>query len=172
MKSPEKSTEKTPTTNEPFAFSAANLETYKELLTRYDDVESALLPVLHLAQEQTGWLAENVITYISNLMSIPEIKIKEVISFYDMFYDVPVGRNIVQVCTNISCSMFGGREIYQGLLKHFDTGYLTPTRDGRISLQKMECLGACELAPCMRVNDDFVAITDLTSAIHKLEELP
>jgi NADH-quinone oxidoreductase subunit E len=162
----------TTSSNEHFEFTAENLATYKELLTRYDDVESALLPVLHLAQEQNRWLPPHVVSYISKLMSIPEIKIKEVISFYDMFYDVPVARNIVHVCTNISCSMFGGREIYQGLLKHFDTDYLTPTRDGRISLQKMECLGACELAPCMRINNDFVGPVDLTTAITKLEELP
>lgn len=158
--------------SETFEFNAKNLATYKELLTRYDDVQSALLPVLHLAQEQNGWLPDHVVSYVSNLMSIPEIKIKEVIAFYDMFYDVPVGRNIVHVCTNITCSMFGGREIYNGLLKHFDTGYLTPTRDGRISLQKMECLGACELAPCMRVNNEFVGNMDLPAAISKLEELP
>ncbi len=159
-------------TTEKFEFTAANMEKYKELLTRYDDVESALLPVLHLAQEQNGWLPPHVVNYISNLMNIPTIKIKEVISFYDMFYDVPVARNVVQVCTNISCSMFGGREIYQGLLKHFDTDYLTPSRDGRVSLQKMECLGACEIAPCMRVNNDFVGNITLASAIAKLEELP
>lgn len=157
---------------EMFEFTKENLETYNEYLTRYDDVESALLPVLHLVQEQIGWLPDHAVSYVSALMNIPVIKIKEVISFYDMFYDVPVARNIVQVCTNISCSMFGGREIYQGLLKHFDTGYLTPTRDNRISLQKMECLGACELAPCMRINNDFVGHFDLTTAIQKLEELP
>lgn len=162
----------TPTTSgETFEFNAANLATYKEILTRYDDVESALLPTLHLVQEQNKWIPPQAISYISTLMSIPEIKIKEVISFYDMFYDVPVARNMVQVCTNISCSMFGGREIYQGLLKHFDTGYLTPTTDGRISLQKMECLGACELAPCMRVNDEYVKNIDLAAAIQKLGEL-
>lgn len=162
----------TTSSNEHFEFSAENLAKYKELLTRYDDIESALLPVLHLAQEQNRWLPNHVVAYISKLMNIPEIKIKEVISFYDMFYDVPVARNVVHVCTNITCSMFGGREIYQGLLKHFDTDYLTPTRDGRISLQKMECLGACEMAPCMRVNHDFVGPVDLTAAIQKLEELP
>jgi NADH-quinone oxidoreductase subunit E len=156
----------------PFEFTAENLTKYNEFLTRYDDIESALLPVLHLVQEQNGWLPDHAISYVSRLMNIPEIKIKGVISFYDMFYDVPVGRNIVQVCTNISCSMFGGREIYQGLLKHFDTDYLTPTHDGRITLQKMECLGACELAPCMRVNNDFVGNCDLSMAISKLDELP
>jgi NADH-quinone oxidoreductase subunit E len=155
-----------------FEFTAENLATYKDYLTRYDDVESALLPALHLAQEQNGWLSPGVITYVSTLMSIPEIKIKGVISFYDMFYDVPVARNMVHVCTNITCSMFGGREIYQGLLKHFNTNYLTPTEDGRISLQKMECLGACELAPCMRINNDYVGPVDLATAISKLEELP
>jgi NADH:ubiquinone oxidoreductase subunit E len=105
-------------------------------------------------------------------MNIPEIKIKEVISFYDMFYDVPVARNIVQVCTNITCSMKGGREIYQGLLKHFGTQYLTPTKDGRISFQKMECLGACEMAPCMRVNNDYIGDLSLRSAIQTADELP
>lgn len=155
-----------------FEFTAENLERYKEYLSRYDDVESALLPVLHLAQEQNRWLAPEVVSYISTLMNIPEIKIKGVISFYDMFYDVPVGRNMVHVCTNITCSMFGGREIYQGLLKHFKTDYLTPTEDGSISIQKMECLGACEMAPCMRVNNDYVGPVDLASAIQKLKELP
>jgi NADH-quinone oxidoreductase subunit E len=156
----------------PFKFTDENLKKYQELLTRYDDVESALLPVLHLVQEQNAWLPDEAVEYVSALMNIPEIKIKGVISFYDMFYDVPVARNVIHVCTNITCSMFGGREIYQGLLKHFDTDYLTPTRDGRISLQKMECLGACEMAPCMRVNNDFVGPVDLVSAIQKLEELP
>ena len=159
-------------TSHTFEFNAENMATYKELLTRYDDTESALLPVLHLAQEQNNWLPDHVVDYISSLMNIPVIKIKEVISFYDMFYDVPVGRNIVHVCTNITCSMFGGREIYQGLLNHFGTEFLTPTRDGRISIQKMECLGACELAPCMRLNNDYVGPIDLTSAIFKIEELP
>lgn len=158
--------------SEAFEFTNENMATYNEYLTRYDDIESALLPVLHLAQEQHGWLPDHVVGYISRLMNIPEIKIKGVISFYDMFYDVPVARNMVHVCTNITCSMFGGREIYQGLLKHFNTDYLTPTEDGRISLQKMECLGACEMAPCMRINNDYVGPVDLVTAIQKLEELP
>lgn len=155
-----------------FEFTPERLVKYKEYLSRYDDVESALLPVLHLAQEQNKWLSPAVINYVSQLMNIPVIKIKEVISFYDMFYDVPVGRNMVQVCTNITCSMYGGREIYQGLLKHYETDYLTPTRDGRISLQKMECLGACEMAPCMRLNNDYIGPVNLNQAISKIEELP
>ena len=156
----------------PFSFTDENMASYREYLTRYDDVESALLPVLHLVQEQNRWIPTEAIEYVSELMNIPQIKIKEVISFYDMFYDIPVARNMVHVCTNITCSMFGGREIYQGLLNHFNTDYLTPTRDGRISLQKMECLGACELAPCIRVNNDYVGVADLEAAILKLEELP
>ena len=153
-------------------FTAENLARYNEYLTRYDDIESALLPTLHLAQEQFGWLPDHIVKYLSGLMGIPEIHIKEVISFYDMLYDTPVGRNIVHVCTNITCSMFGGREIYQGLLKHYETDFLTPTRDGRISIQKMECLGACEIAPCMRLNNDFLGNVDLQTAIHKIDELP
>lgn len=158
--------------HEKFEFTSENLKIYQDYLTKYDDVESVLLPTLHLAQTQVRWLSDEVVNYISNLMNIPVIKIKGVISFYDMFYSEPIARNLVQVCTNISCSMYGGREIYTGLLKHFDTGYLTPTRDNRISIQKMECLGACEMAPCMRVNNDYVGNINLQSAISKLEELP
>ena len=155
-----------------FEFTKENLEKYKDYLTRYDDVESALLPTLHLVQEQMKWISTEAIEYVSNLMNIPTIKIKEVISFYDMFYDEPVGRNMVHVCTNITCSMYGGREIYQGLLKHYKTEYLKPTSDGRISIQKMECLGACEIAPCLRLNNEFVGNVDLNSAISKIDELP
>ncbi len=157
---------------EKFEFTAENLATYKNYLTRYDDIQSALLPTLHLAQEQNRWLSPAVVSYLSELMGLPEIKIKEVISFYDMLYDAPVGRNIIQVCTNITCSMFGGREIYKGLLEKYDAEYLKPTRDGRFSFQKMECLGACEMAPCMRVNNDYVGPVDLKKAIEKIEELP
>lgn len=155
-----------------FEFTAENLAKYKDYLTRYDDIESALLPTLHLAQEQSKWLSDNVVNYLSGLMGIPVVRIKEVISFYDMLYDEPVGRNIVHVCTNITCSMFGGREIYQGLLKHYDTTFLKPTKDGRISIQKMECLGACEIAPCLRLNNDFLGNADIQTAIHKIDELP
>ena len=159
-------------TQDKFEFSAENLATYKNYLTRYDDIQSALLPTLHLAQEQNRWLSPAVVSYLSELMGLPEIKIKEVISFYDMLYDAPVGRNMIQVCTNITCSMFGGREIYKGLLEKYDAEYLKPTRDGRFSFQKMECLGACEMAPCMRVNNDYVGPVDLKKAIEKIEELP
>jgi NADH-quinone oxidoreductase subunit E len=155
-----------------FEFTKENLERYKDYLTRYDDVESALLPTLHLVQEQMKWISPEAIDYVSKLMNIPSIKIKEVISFYDMFYDEPVGRNIVHVCTNITCSMYGGREIYQGLLKHYKTEFLKPTSDGRISIQKMECLGACEIAPCLRLNNEFVGNVDLNAAISKIDELP
>ena len=160
------------TSTEKFEFTPANLETYKDIITRYDDIQSALLPVLHLVQEQNRWLSPESVKYVSELMGLPEIKIKEVISFYDMLYDAPVGRNMIQVCTNITCSMFGGREIYKGLLEKYDAEYLTPTRDGRFSFQKMECLGACEMAPCMRVNNDYVGPVDLKKAIEKIEELP
>lgn len=162
----------TMTTEQKFEFSAENLATYKNYLTRYDDIQSALLPTLHLAQEQNKWLSPAVVSYLSELMGLPEIKIKEVISFYDMLYDAPVGRNMIQVCTNITCSMFGGREIYKGLLEKYDAEYLKPTRDGRFSFQKMECLGACEMAPCMRVNNDYIGPVDLKKAIEKIEELP
>jgi NADH-quinone oxidoreductase subunit E len=148
-----------------FQFTEERMEKFKELLTRYDDVESAILPVLHLAQEQNGWLSDDVLHTVSDLMKVPVIKLKEVVSFYDMFYDHETGRNVIQVCTNISCSMNGGREIFSGLLKEYKTKNMSPCDDGRLYFQKMECLGACSDAPCMRVNNDYYGKVTLDSAL-------
>ena len=148
-----------------FKFTEERMAKYKELLSRYDDVESAILPVLHLAQEQNGWLSDDVLNTISDMMKVPVVKLKEVVSFYDMFYDHPTGRNVIQVCTNISCSMNGSREIYKGLLKEYKTENMTPCDDGRLYFQKMECLGACSDAPCMRVNNDYYGKISLDSAL-------
>jgi len=156
---------------EKFLFTAENKAKYAEYLTRYDDVESALLPVLHLAQEQNGWLSSAVVASISEMMNIPAIKIQQVISFYDMFYAHPMGKNIIQVCTNISCSMYGGRKLHGELLEHFQTENLQPTQDGQITIQKMECLGACEMAPCIRINNDYMGPITFESAVKKIKEL-
>jgi len=157
--------------SEQFAFSPENKKQYDEYLTRYDDIESALLPVLHLAQEQNGWLSEAVVDTVSEMMTIPAIKIKEVISFYDMFYDHPTAKNIIQVCTNISCSMNGGRKLHQELLDYFETKNMQPTKDGKVYIQKMECLGACEMAPCIRLNNDYAGPITFESAVKKIKEL-
>ena len=155
-----------------FEFNTANKKKYQELLTHYDDIQSALMPVLHLAQEQHSWLSPEVVAHISELMGIPEIKINEVISFYDMFYDHPTARNVVQVCTNITCSMFGGREIHKGILDYFQLHNMKPSQDGKLYIQKMECLGACEMAPCMRINNIYEGHLTLKTAVQKLEVLP
>jgi NADH-quinone oxidoreductase subunit E len=154
-----------------FQFTEINLKKYKEVATHYDDVESGLLPALHLAQEQNSYLSDEVVNYISELMNIPKIKIKEVISFYDMFYGHPVGQNTVQVCTNITCSLFGGRDIFKSLLKYYETENLTPSEDGKVMIQKMECLGSCEQAPCMRINNNFHGHITIGGALEKLEKL-
>lgn len=148
-----------------FEFTPERLAEYKELLTKYDDVESAILPVLHLAQEQEGYLPDYVLEKIGEMMKVPTVKLKEVVSFYDMFYSEPTGRNIIQVCTNITCSMMGSREIYKGLLKEHKTQNMQPCDDGRLYFQKMECLGACSDAPCMRVNNDYYGRINLDSAL-------
>lgn len=153
-----------------FEFNGENKKEYDRLLSRYDDVESALLPVLHLAQEQNGYVSEGVVAYLSELMNIPQVKINEVVSFYDMFYDQPVGKNIIQVCTNITCSMFGGRELFSDLCRHFGASQMRPVNNNQYMFQKMECLGACEMAPCMRVNNDYHGKLNLEEAIRIIKE--
>jgi len=158
--------------NESFEFSNTNLKKYKEILPKYDDRLSAVLPVLHLAQEQHGYLPDVVLKKLSEMMEIPLIHFKEVVSFYDMFYAMPTAKNIIQVCTNITCSMFGAREIYQGILDYFNTKNLGSDIDGKYFFQKMECLGACSDAPCMRLNNDYQSRVSLNKAIDLIEDLP
>lgn len=152
-----------------FSFTQENQNKCAEIMKRYDDKASALLPLLHLAQEQHGHLSSEVVIYIAGIVELPEVKIKEVISFYDMFYDRPTAKKIVQVCTNITCSLFGAREIYGELLHHYQAQNMKATSDGEFFFQKMECLGACEQAPCMRIDEDYIAHIDKEKAISELE---
>lgn len=154
-----------------FSFTPERLKEYERILTRYDDVESALLPALHLAQEQNGHCSPELVEYLSELMKIPTVRINEVISFYDMFYDKPTAKHIIHICTNISCSMSGGREIHKGVLKHFETENMRPTKDGKLFIQKMECLGFCEVAPVIRVGNEVRGGVTLDETIKILSEL-
>jgi NADH:ubiquinone oxidoreductase subunit E len=154
-----------------FEFTAENQTSYNEIITRYESKYSALLPVLHLAQKQNGWISGPVIAHISNLMGIPGSKIKEVVTHHEMLYDKPIGRNVVRVCTSVTCSMFGARDTYRAILEKYDLLDLGTTKDGRVTVQKVQCLGACEMAPSMQVNDTNYGRLSTEKAIQKIEEL-
>ena len=129
-----------------------NLVLAREILARYPRPKSALIPLLHLAQEQDGYVSEDAMEHLAELVGVSPAEVLGTCSFYEMFKRGPVGRYLINVCTNISCQLNGGEE----LLHHAEqTLGIRPggvTDDGLFCLEDVECIAACTEAPCLQVN--------------------
>ncbi len=138
------------------AFSDAQLGRVRELQATYPDKRAALLPVLRLAQESFGWISPEVETYVAGLFGLSPAHVHEVVTFYTLFFTQPVGRHVLAVCHNLSCSLVGAEDALTYLQERLgiEPGETTP--DGRVTLLRVECLCACEVAPMMQVDDEFV----------------
>ncbi len=153
--------------------SPANVELAHEIISRYPRKKSALIPLLHLAQEQDGWISDEAMSHLAELVEVTPAEVRGTCSFYEMFKLHPVGTYMVNICTNISCQLNGGEE----LLHHAEeTLGIRPggtTEDGLFTLEDVECIAACTEAPCMQVNyryglrlshEDFDEIIDALRA--------
>lgn len=154
-----------------FNLSKATDDFVKKELTRYEHKYSAIIPSLYQVQKEKGWVSPEAVTYLSKLMDIPEAHINEVLCFYTMFNQKPVGKLHVQVCTNISCAMNGGRELANHLCKHFNVKPGEVSADGKITVSKVECLGSCGTAPMMQVNDKYLENLTLEKAVQLLKDM-
>jgi NADH-quinone oxidoreductase subunit E len=146
----------TDTTN-PITFTPERLAKAQEIIARYPDgkQKSALLPLLHLAQEQYGWVSEEVMDYVAGLLSILPIEVYEVASFYTMFHLDPVGKHVIEYCRTGPCCLMGGEDVY-GYLKQklgINTGETTP--DGKFTLKEVECLAACGWGPVFQIREKY-----------------
>jgi NADH-quinone oxidoreductase subunit E len=130
------------------AFTAENLARARDIIARYPVAKSATLPLMHLAQDQDGWVSPQAMEEIGRLLDMTAAQVLGVCSFYTMFKREPVGRLVVSVCTNVSCLVNGGPE----LLRSLDDRYLD---DDDVHVEEVECIAACDLAPAMQVNYDF-----------------
>ena len=124
-------------------------------LAEYPRPQSALLAVLHLLQAERGYIADEDIEYAAKRVDVPVAHVAGVVSFYTMFRRRPPGRHHLQVCRTLSCQLRGCREILVHLRKRLGIGEGEVTSDGRFSLVAVECLGSCDTAPMMQVNDDY-----------------
>ena len=138
------------------AFSAAARSAIDELRKRYPTQEAALIPVLHIAQrEWGGWLPDAAVAAVARELELPEAKVYGVVTFYDLLHQKPVGRHRVRVCTNLSCMLRGSEEIMETVRGELGVGEDEVTPDGRCSFVHFECLGSCDTAPMMMVDDDY-----------------
>lgn len=128
---------------------------FARLLTLYPVKRSALVPMLLYAQDEIGCLCDEAIQEIGRRLDLSGLEVRNVISYYSMLRTRPLGRFHVQVCTNISCLLRGGEEIFAHCRKRLGVGHKQTTSDGVFSLEEVECIGACSWAPAMQVNYDF-----------------
>ena len=140
----------------------------------YPDHRSAVIPALHLAQEdQGGWLPAEAIDEVAALLGLPETAVGSVASFYTLFNRRPVGRHQIHVCTNISCSLLGAEHILEYLASRLGIRPGETTPDGLFSLFEAECLGSCGTAPMMQVDDRYyenlteAAVDDILDALRR-----
>ena len=155
-----------------FELSNEGKEFVKKELARYETIESAIIPSLYRVQEENdGWVSEEAIGHLSELMNIPEARINEVFHFYTMFNKKPVGKYHVQVCCNVACAMAGTREMADTFLQEHGVKEGEMTSDGRFTFTRVECLGACDKAPMMQINDDYHEDLTPESARQLLEGL-
>ncbi len=141
-------------------------------MKRYETKESAIIPALYVAQKENGgWVSQEVVQSLAELMDIPAARIQEVVKFYTMFNQKPVGKYHVQVCCNISCALTGGRELANRVLKELKVNPGEVNDDGRFSVSKVECLGSCSTAPMMQVNEKYYENLTPESAMNILRGL-
>jgi NADH-quinone oxidoreductase subunit E len=132
--------------------SAENAITAREIIARYPRPKSALIPLLHLAQEQDGYVTEDAMAHIAELVGVTPAEVLGTCSFYEMFKREPVGEYLVNVCTNISCMLLGGEELLHHLEDRLGIRSGSTTPDGTFTIEDVECIAACTEAPCLQVN--------------------
>lgn len=125
------------------------------IIKRYPEKRAALLPALHLVQEQEGYISKEAMQYIADYLEVPFGHVLGVVTFYSMFYDKPIGRNHIQVCTNVSCQLLGSGTIVDHIGKSCGIKPGETSKDGKFTLSEVECLGSCGTAPMMQINDDY-----------------
>ncbi len=153
-------------------FSAENLEKLEKLRKQFPTSKALSIPVLWLAQDQFGWISGDVLKYVAGLLHLPVSHLYGVVTFYTMFNTKPVGKYHLQVCTNISCGLRGGEEIYEHLCRRLKVrpGEMTP--DGNFTVTEVECLGSCGTAPVVQVNAEYTGNLTVDKVDQMINSLP
>jgi len=153
-------------------FTEQELIEIEALKLRYKKPQAVLLPILWKIQEKKGWIDQEGMEEAARICQVPKSHVLGVVSFYTMFFEKPMGRHHIQVCTNVSCMLGGGEEIYEDLKSELGCGHLERTSDGMFSLEEVECMGACGGAPMMAVGETFferVNIDDVRKIISSIK---
>ncbi len=156
-------------------FDGVTRQRTKEIISRYPQSRSALLPLLHLVQSVEGFVSQDGIRYCAEALGLSTAEVSAVATFYTMYKRTPCGEHLVSVCTNTLCAALGGDDIYAALEKQLGVGHEEtagePGTPGSITLEHAECLAACDLAPVLQVNYEYYDNQTVESAAELVDAL-
>lgn len=132
-----------------------NLQKAQELFKRYPQKKAALLPILWIAQEQEGWISQDMMKHIGDLVGVPYAHVMGVVTFYTMYNDKKLGRHHIEVCTNVSCLLRGSDKILSTVEKVCGTKLGSTSADGKFTISEVECMGACGGAPMLTIGEEY-----------------
>ncbi len=138
-----------------FKFSEENLQEIDGILKKYPVKKPAVMPVLYLAQEQNGFISNEVIKETATILDMTPEEVLGVVTFYTMYHQNPMGKYHIQVCTNVSCMLRGGYELYGKVKEKLAIDNMQITEDNTFSLEEVECMGSCGTAPMIAINEDY-----------------
>jgi len=136
-------------------FSDARLDEIKSLIARYPAPQSTLLPVLHMAQQDFGYLSMEVQQMVADVLGLRLMAVREVVTFYTMFREQPCGQYLLEVCTNASCMLNGANELVSHMCDKLGIEIGGTTPDGMFTVTEVECAGACAGAPVVQINNEY-----------------
>ena len=132
-----------------------NVELATDIIRRYPRPKSALIPLLHLAQEQDGWVSDEAMAHLAELVGVTPAEVRGTCTFYEMFKLHPVGKYMINICTNLSCQLLGAEELLHHAEETLGIRAGGTTEDGMFTIEDVECIAACTEAPCIQVNYRF-----------------
>jgi NADH-quinone oxidoreductase E subunit len=127
----------------------------QDLISKYPEKRSALIPSLHIAQKELGYISQDTMREVAQIFGLSPNEVHEVTSFYTMFHRKPVGKYIIQVCTNISCQICNAESIMDHLTKKLGIKPGETTPDNKFTLLEVECLASCGTSPVVQINEDY-----------------
>jgi NADH-quinone oxidoreductase subunit E len=155
----------------PFTLSPDRERRLQEILERYPTKMAATLPLLHLCQEQDGWISDDVITFVSHRLDVSTAHVKGVVTFYTIYNQHPVGKHQVWVCRTLPCALRGAYDVIEHCEKRLGIKCGETTADGKVTLRTAECLASCGTAPMMQVDKEYYENLTRERVDQILEEL-
>ncbi len=132
-----------------------NLQKAQDLFKKYPQKKAALLPILWIAQEQEGWISQEMMKFVGDLVGVPYAHVLGVVTFYTMYNDKKLGTYHIEVCTNVSCMLRGSDKILSAVERVCGTKLGSTSPDGKFTISEVECMGACGGAPMLAIGEEY-----------------